>query len=370
MRIFLVVFCLIFYFSPIFFVVGNSTAETVLITAKGKVKYSKFSGDTEDEAVRKAKLSALKKYRAKLPKIQKRLLTQFKKEFFEFCMDEDNACFMDHDPEVQDFKNDKKKKRYSVVIVAEIDPDEIQNFLTDRSAAGNEQSGQGSDFGAMFIARVAKGTKNFDQKQASVNETESSANLKEESASDGISSIDSATSKSIDVRRSGGSSEQQNAKVIFVPNRALSDDVGKAFTQALSDNNFETRNVRRLRNVPKLDTIIKDGLMRDDGRLTDDILVAYQDSAIDAGWAFLGMGTIDIGTVQSDSARGIKKVGATVSFEVWNTQDDAREVASVSPTPVYGQATDEATARVKAYTAAVDKAMRTIIGQLQQKGLY
>jgi len=363
MRNFLVGFFLVFYFSPVFFIVGSSNANTVKVTAMGEVSYKKFTADTKKQALVEAKRAALKKYTSKLPTAKKSILKSFKKEFFDNVEDFVLAATVQQD------KRDKSLKTYKVVIMAEIDTSAIDSFFIDNSAAGNTQSEGGSEFGALFIARVITSSKDFDAKRTTVNESESSASLKEESASDGTSSIDSATSKSIDVKRSGGSTEKKRARIEYEPDEDLAEDVAGAVYEELVNAGFEPMDVSELDDMPSFDELIDQ--LKPSGRLPGRILKQFKRAAIDEGWSFLGQGLIDIGAPEVDNARGTIKIPAKVSFRVWSLlSGKAKTAASVRPKVVYGQGADEDTAIVNAYNEAVTMAMSTVVAQLQKKGLY
>ena len=119
---------------------------------------------------------------------------------------------------------------------------------------------------------------------------------------------------------------------------------------------------------PGLDEIVDE--MRDSGRLPTRIRKQYQGAAMDEGWTFLGMGTIDIGVPEHNAAVGRVRVPATVAFKVWMlTSGRAKTIASVRPQAVYGQGTSAGVAETNAYNDAVKLALDTVVAQLQQKGL-
>ena len=206
-------------------------------------------------------------------------------------------------------------------------------------------------------------------KETKVRESESSASVKEESASGGTSSVDSTTSKSIEVKRTGGSKVGKRDKVLYEPNIALSEEVAMAVQEQLVLAGFEPMEIDELDDVPYLDEII--GKMRKDGRMPGRIQKQFRRAAIDAGWSFLGMGNIDIGVPQQDAARGTVRVPATVAFKVWSLTDGrSKIVASVKPVTIYGQDRGNASvAETNAYNEAVKHALDAVVAQLQLKGL-
>ena len=119
--------------------------------------------------------------------------------------------------QIQQEKLEKSTKQYKVAIVAKINPSALDVYLANNSSAGTQGSGYGSDFGAMFVARVEDSRKSFEVKRTTVSETDSLASLTETSASDGEQSIDSAIAKSMDIKRTGGSSELKRDDVVYQP---------------------------------------------------------------------------------------------------------------------------------------------------------
>jgi len=336
--------------------------DTVTVTGVGRVDYSRFSADTKKQAITKAQQAALKKYVAKLPTAKKRMLKSLEVEFYNALSD-----FV-IETNVQQEKKDKSTKTFSVVITATIDTGAIDAFFIDTSAAGNQLVGDASDFGAMFIARVAVSQKAFDAKRTTVRESDSTAVLEEESASDGTRSVDSSRAKSLDIERSGGSTERKRDAVSYEPNIEISEEVAFAVEEQLVNAGFEPMEIDQLEGVPLLDEIVDE--MRDSGRLPTRIRKQYQGAAMDEGWTFLGMGTIDIGVPEHNAAVGRVRVPATVAFKVWMlTSGRAKTVASVRPQAVYGQGTSAGVAETNAYNEAVKLALDTVVAQLQQKGL-
>lgn len=340
-----------------------SAQSTVKVTGVGRVEYSWYSAETKEKALDAARRAALKKYAARLPTAKKRLLKSFEDLFYASVSDFVIA------ETVQQEKKDRSTKTFSIAIMAEVDPGAIDAFFIDNSAAGTQMSGESSDFGAMFIARREVSRTAYQAKETNVRETDSSAVLEEESADDGTSSVESSRARSIDVERTGGSTTRKSDAVEWEPDLALSEDVASAVFEHLIDAGFEPMETDQLEGVPYLDEIIDQLDAR--GRMPTRIRKAYQTAAIDEGWSFLGIGTIDVGTPASDTARGTVRVSAKVAFKVWMLTDGrAKAVGSVRPQVVYGTSPgDSEVASTNAYNAAVKLALETVVAQLQKKNL-
>lgn len=341
-----------------------SAQDLVQISAVGSYKYSFFKkSEARAAAMEAAKESALKKYIASQPMAKQRAL-----------LDQLDLLTTDMDlyiPEVavQQEMQDKDSKQYKVAIIAKINPVAFDVLLTNQSEAGQQPSGFSSDFGAMFVARVEESRKQTFDKTTSVSKTDNTASLEDMSTSDGESTVESSRARSLETSQSGGSVEQKRATVDYVPSVEISEEVAYVVEELLVNAGFEPMSYSDLDGVPYLDEIVDE--MRDSGRLPTATLKLYQNAAIEAGWTFFGMGTIDIGAPQSDSQRGTIRVPATVSFRVWSLEDGrAKTVASVRPQVVYGQDRGSASvAETNAYNEAAAAALNTVVAQLQQKGL-
>jgi len=335
--------------------------ENIRVKAIARTVYQEYSDETKEKALYLAKKVALKKFFQRQPKSMKRLLEEFKKEFYK---DVDRFVV---EVQIQQEKNDEDKGTYAIAIMASIDAGAIKAFFAENSAAGNQRAGDANDFGAMFIARRESERKSFDAKRTSISETDSTQSQEEANASSDTRSSSSSRDRTFDKTTTGGSTSSKKDKVRYEPDLDLSEDIASSIGEHLVDAGFEPMEMDDLDNVPLLDEI-----KFRKGRLPRRTLRNFKRAAIDAGWTYLGMGTIDIGTPRRDRARGIVKVAAKVSFKVWMLTDGrAKGVATVRPTIVYGSdASDDAgVAETDAYNRAVVKAMNTVVSQLQQKGL-
>ena len=169
--------------------------DMVDVTAVARVVYESFSADTQKKAINLAKKTALKKYFRKLPTAKKRQLKAFEGEFYK------NMDDFITEVKIQQEKNDEEKNTFAVAIVASIDPGAIDAFFVENSAAGNQNVGESSDFGAMFIARTESERKSFDAKRTSVVETDSSQSQVAEDASSDSRSVTSSREKTFDLKK-------------------------------------------------------------------------------------------------------------------------------------------------------------------------
>ena len=347
------------------FVKVVSAQELVNITAIGSIDYEwSVSAEEKQTALDQAKMSAWKKYTSKFNAAKKSQYAKLKEIFIE------NLDDFIAEVVIQKEKDDKDGNKYSIAIVAKIDPGAVNEIFNSNSEAGQQGAGEASDFGVLFVARVEASRKSFDEKRVTVTEDKNTDVVKEINAENDNESVDAITTESVSVEKSGGSSETKRDKVVYMPSLEHSEEASYAIEEFLVNAGFEPMDYTELDDVPFLDELVDDEKLRKSGKLPARTVKLYKSAAIDAGWTFLGMGVIDIGTPIQDDSKGNIKVSAKVSFKVWMLSDGrAKTVASVRPKVVYAWGDDAGSTEVIAANKAAEYALDTVVSQLQKKGL-
>ena len=353
----------------VFVLAGASIAEAKGIKSKGRVSYDVFSDEVEERAVEVAVQGALKKYIKKnLTKAEKRMLKELEEEFYEAADD-----FVS-EVKIIKGKDNAGKKQYTVATKVFFDPDEIKNFFITNSEAGNMGSGEGSPFGILVVGRTELARKGFDAKRADISEGDSKSIIKEESASDGTSSVDSTSTSSFSRKVTGGSTEVKSDAVVYKPNLDLTKSAEVALKSAFTDAGFEFKDVSfiaRTNDMPLIGDLIKNGEMSEDGTLPEGQLIDYQVMVMDELWTFLGYAIMDAGIARNDPTTGTKVATVSMNMQVWFMEDDSpTAVAAVADQIFEDTGPDEGVARKNALKKAAESAAQTILGQLQAKQLY
>ena len=343
-------------------------AEIISLNTKARVKYSKMSSEVEEQAVEVAKLNALKKATKKLSKAQKRMLKDLEDDFYS------NADDFIVEVIVLKDKDNPSKKQYTLAAKIAIDTEAISNFFIENSEAGNLASGEGSAFGLLTVARKETSRKSYKEKKTDVNASSSSLILREESASDGSSSVDSVSTESISSTSSGGSTELKADKVVYEPDVTLSSKADVALSAQFTDAGFEFKDVERIaarNDVPLIEDLIKSAELADDGTLPKRALFQYQDLAIDELWTFLGYAVLDVGSPRKDATSGSTSVVVSLNMRVWFVEgDDPTVVAAVEDKVFEGLGSGADEAEKLAINAAAKAASQIVVGQLQAKQLF
>ena len=204
----------------------------------------------------------VKKVVASFPKSKKRMFKDLEESIYE------NIDDFVIEAAIQQKKNDAGTKIFKVAISALVDVDAINAFFIDNSEAGNQEAGDASDFGAIFVARVEMSRKTFKVKNTNVSKSESQSNVTEETASDGTTSLDSTKVTTVDVSQSGGSSKKKRDAVEYEASTELSAELAFAVEEQLVDAGFEPMDAEDLADnydLPYLEDIVDQGLLRKNG---------------------------------------------------------------------------------------------------------
>jgi len=340
-------------------------ANEVTVSGMGCERYTQLTPTTMDKAERLAKEAAWKKFKgSSLTPSEKSRYKKLKNVFMEALDD------LITDFSIQREKDDTVRKKYCVLMSVTFDRDEVGRIFVDNSPAGMQEAGEESDFGVLFVARVERSRKTYDTNRADVRETSENAVLKEESSSTDTGSVDSHESKSLSAKKSGGSSTRKRDKVEYAVEIEISEELGSAITEQLDEAGFSVMEIEDLDDVPLLDELAEEGGFRASGGLPTRVKKGYKNAAIDAGWEFLGIGSVDISTPRDDTRTGQLKVTAKVSFQVWRLSDGrARSVATVKKKIVSVVGDDAGVLETAAANKAAKKALDIVISQMQEKGL-
>lgn len=271
-------------------------------------------------------------------------------------------------------RNDKSIR---LAIRASISSLALDAFFKSQSSIGNINAGQSSEFGVMFFGRRVESRTDFDTKRVRVSETDMIESAETLVGEDTIGVTEGVTRSSSNRVASGGSSTTRRANDKYAADISLSYDLSAAIREELVDAGFEPIEIEDIvdyYDLNYLDELVDGGLIREDGTLPRRTLNDYKRAAFEEKWKFFGFGRVDIGLPQLDErGTGIMKVAATVSFEVFmDVEGRARSVAVVAPETLWGDDPngDPEVAEQRAYRAAVEKAMETVVSQLQAAQLY
>jgi hypothetical protein len=361
---------------------ASNAQELTQSVGQARLEYASSNQGVYREVFHLAKINALQRVvLATFPEAKVRLFNKYEAELTSFesidryvidasemAPAEDTALSQ---PRGQNDKSIRLSVRATISITA------LDAFFQSQSSAGSLVTGEVSEFGVLFFGRRIEARQNFDTRQVTVSERDATESVQTTIGEDGTTTLEGVTTSSTSRSASGGSATDQRANDTYVANTALSQDLGAAIKEELVDAGFEPIEVEDIAedyDLLFLDELVDEGLIREDGTLPRRTLNEYKKAALAEGWRFFGFGRVDVGLPQLDSrGTGIMQIPATVTFEVFMDVDGrARTVAIVAPETLWGDDPngDVSVAEQRAYRAAVEKAMETVVAQLQAADLY
>lgn len=353
-----------------------SAEETVVVVGKARMEYAKIDQGAYREVFYLAKVNALEQAAADFPQAKFDMFERLKSEITAFEAIDAYVIEATEVGKTIDTGKDKDKS-LRLAVSAKINLTALDLFFQKSTSAGLDPVGAGSDFGVFFIARQMISNKQFLDKNTVVAENKVASSADETVSSDANATSIASASSDTSLVSSGGSVELKADQNQFEVRLDLTEALAAAIKEQLVDAGYEPLASDDLVDsgydgLVYLDEMIDQGMIDVDGMMPRRLFASFKKAAIQEGWKFFGVGRVDVGMAQKDDRTGGLRVPATVTFEVFmDVEGKSRSVAVVAPEVVWGESEsgDAAVAAQVAQNAAVDKAMETIIGQLQIKQL-
>ena len=321
-------------------------------TYEGKFKKKNYS-TYQKKAKEKAIESAWTRYIARLP--QARQIT-YQKLDAEFRMDLSPYI---GNVEILDETHDKELKSVQIIARVTVFSDAVDTKLNMASAV-NRAGDDASYFSFIFLARQTTAIKSSQSIQTS--EENEVAKSSETVASSEANLTTKVTT--------GGSTERKADRVSY--DVSSPQDIDAAMGDILSTAGYE---------VVSYDDIVSEcgGVEPDDIKFefsqADDMSRQTRRSAIngakDCDVTYFSVGTIDIGLKDTDPVSGNQRVYVSVRAQVWDiTRRLPKKVASVGPIQYAGLGPDQIVAQRNALILAAKEGAKSLVDQMNAKGLY
>lgn len=333
------------------------------IEMRGQVAYSYegglFSDNPTDkdkaQALKAAKMMALKKYFSSLGPAQQKLLRELQPRI-EANPDE----FLTGTAIVAEDVN-KSMKVYNLVVRAEINEELIKSELKLNIPSNAIASGDGSAISALFVARRITSTKQFSERQTTV--TQEQAELSS-GYSDGMETLSKTQAKS-----SGGNVVRKASRNTY--GKLSSTDFDAAFNDVMTSNGFETIDYADVASecAGPAYSQVQSAFMKTD-ELPQNLRKQVINAAKKCEIRYLAIGYLNVSAPTTDSVSGNRKVIVSVNGMVWDVKKRLpRKVGSVGPVQAFGLGPDDDTARRVALDVAAKKAADVIASQLGVKNI-
>ena len=337
---------------------------TVTLPYKGKSFSSMPSGSDKNAALREAKLQTWEVYTAKFSDAKMRQYLPVKSVFIN---DIDSYVL---NVSVLDEEIDKKAKIMTVVVISSINETAVDATLGSMSAAGNGATGDGSGFTFVFVARQAISSKTKDAKRIDITQVEGAYTADESLTANNSGANSSGSYNSVTKSTSGGSTERtattRQYQVIS------SQDIDSAMSNVLATAGFEIINYEDV--VDECGGTEPEDI-REEYRAQDDMSRESRKEAIagtrDCDVPLFATGTIDVGVQDTDPKTGNQRVFVSVRGQVWNVEGRLpKKVAAVGPVQYSGLGPDDSVAMRNALNLAGREAAKSIVEQLNAKGIF
>lgn len=355
---------LILIFLPtLSFAETTQVSGVITLPYEGKFFSNDPSGVEKSGAMREAKLQAWELYTSKFSAAKMNQYLQVKDKFINNI---DNYLL---NLRILDEIVDKESKTITLTVKGTVNETAVNAVLGSLSAAGQQGTGQGSNFTFIFVSRQAVSAKTKDAKRIDVSQTQTASTANESIAGSGNSMTASSDSNSVQKKARGGSTEISATRRQY---RVMSSqDINAAMAGVLSTAGFE---------IIDYDDVVSycGGIERTDiaeeFKVNDDMSRNSRKSAIHAAKgcevSLFATGSLDVGVQDIDPTTGLRRVYVSVRGQVWNILKRLpRKVASVGPVQFFGLGPNDKVAMRNALNNAAEEAAKSIVEQLNAKNI-
>jgi hypothetical protein len=279
-----------------------------------------------------------------------------------------------------------ERKQYNVVVRIELNVARLRNTLKANSAVGSTAAANKSPLTFVFMARQVASVKSYDARRVE----------RAEVRADASGSLQ-AREKTQDTERVRGGSVQTGASVDRSYNasatRSITTETGGSTTQKSDDTNWRLIPAQSL-NAQFTGIFAKAGFdvveaayvePQSNGLLSVKAIERDYETGNDlapetlrntaqglknAQIPYLALGTLDVGTKDTDPATGLVRVYVTVTGKILDLNSRfPRTVSSVGPIQFAGTGPTESVAQTNALKLAADNAARTLVSEINNQGV-
>ena len=278
------------------------------------------------------------------------------------------------------------KKQYNVVLRIELNVAKLRNTLKANSAIGSTAAANKSPLTFVFMARQVASVKSFDARRVERAEvrTEGSATRSDrektsESERVGRGSVKTAGAADRSVTASaqrsvtmetGGSTTQRSDDTAWrlIPAQSLNSQFTGIFAKAGFDVVEAAYVEPQSQGLLSVKSIERDYETGND--LSPETLRNTAQGLKNAQIPYLALGTLDVGTKDTDPGTGLFRVYVTVTGKILDLNSRfPRVVSSVGPVQFAGTGPTESVAQTNALKLAADNAARELVSQINNVGV-
>ena len=335
---------------------GANTTSFEGVYTKKKVK------EALDIAKKKACLNAFKKYVQGLEESKRMIFESINDQIFNN-INEYMAC-----ETVVEESIDKKGKKVSVVMKANIDVTRLDIEIKKSSKVFDSSSGEKSSLAMIFFSRTIVGQREFEEKVTDVEQKTKSIEVDEQETETGISSESTQTNATT----TGGSTVKKanvtQYKVDDNDSIKLEAGMKEIFTKA----RFEPRSGKRAvrKNWKKFKNEIVESL-ESGGGIPEEVRWDIEDILMDKNINYVVFAYFDVGVAETDSVTGNKMVNVALSIaEITRLGDgDPVSLGTISGVQNRGKGADSEIAKNNAISLTAKATAKKLVALINSKGI-
>jgi len=263
---------------------------------------------------------------------------------------------------------DKKKKKVSVVMKADIDETRLNIEINKSSKIFDSTTSEKSSLAMIFFSRTIVGQREYDEKVTDVTQKTKSFDADEQETDTGVSSESTETSATT----TGGSTLKKanvtKYKVDDNDSTKLEAGMKEIFTKA----RFEPRSGRRAirKNWRKFKKEIVESL-ESGGSFPEEVKWDIEDILMDKNISYVVFASFDVGVADTDAATGNKMVNVALSIaEISRLGDgDPVSLGTISGVQSRGKGSDSEIAKNNAINITAKETAKKLVALINSKGI-
>jgi hypothetical protein len=311
-------------------------------TFSGKI-CNKMKDKERKSTISLAKKNAWESFTSTFNQAKIKMYKKVEKDFI------DNLDTFITDINIIDSASNVDLKTCDILVRIKINEVVVNDKLSEKSAIGSVESGEGSLISFIFVGRQITSSKSFDEKRVQMQSVEETANTHKTTT--------------------GGSSEK---KVAIEKHEILATtDFDASFNRVLTENGFEVSDYADVLSECGGESLSN---IKAEFAKSDEMSPAVRKKAIDGAKKcdvrYFSTGYMNVSVPDKDPVSGNDRVFVSVNGMVWDiTKKIPRRVASVGPVQYSGLGPDHNTARRNALQKAATEGAKIIADQLNSKDI-
>ena len=263
---------------------------------------------------------------------------------------------------------DKKKKKVTVVMKANIDETRLNIEIKKNSKVFSTKSDDKSKLAMIFFSRTIDAQRSYDERVSKKKKSSSGVDINEEETDTGVTSSTTETSST----ETGGSTLKKADVSMYKVDDNDTVKIEAAMKEIFTKARFEPRSGKRLvrKNWRKLRGEIVESL-ENGGSIPDEARWDIEDILIDKGINYVVFAYFDVGVPETDAATGSQVVAVALNYaEIMNLGgSDPVSLGTISGIQIRGKGSNNDIAKNNAIASASKEAGKRIVALINSKGL-